>query len=160
MTDLIYAVPTIEEAIELGRFCTKCIDNSYGTRTCSDETAHKILEVTTSQISSGLVEKIVNPKTNDLIGFYAFKVPTEDTVSIELGNLFVHPDHHHQGIGTRLFQKAISKAKSLNHQRMFWVSDPGAEKFYLKCGASITGHDHNILNPAVPVPLFEIKIPL
>ena len=182
-SDLIFTKPTVHEARELGSFCTKCIDISYGTRTCSDEVSDQILTVTESQVTSGLVEMLVHPDTKDLIGFFALKDPavpladtvkdtgahtdtvtvsahtnTTDTLSIELGNLFVHPDYHHQGIGTRLFQQAISKAKSLNRHRMTWVSDPGAEAFYRKIGASATGHDHNILNPAVPVPLFEIQI--
>lgn len=210
MTDLLDSFSLEEPAASeagaeaLGKFSTHCIDATYGTRSCSDEKAHAVLAVTPVQVRAGLVEALVHRDSGAMVGFYALKVPSEDADYIELGNLFVHPDHQRQGIGTLLFQRALDRARALSLQlltlssislssagplhpygldtmqmeterkseehssitykrgkrkcRMTWVSDPGAELFYSKLGAHLTGRDVNLLNPTLPVPLFEISL--
>ncbi|MFK7823233.1 MAG: GNAT family N-acetyltransferase [Oligoflexales bacterium] len=154
--DTIFRVSSAREKPTLVNFAVESND-IYNTRTAKREVAEKIFDITESQFGEGFVEKLVDKKTNALIGFFSFKDSKENS-SIELGHLFISPDLINQGYGRQLFARALAKAKSLGKKRVYWISDPDAEGFYLKMGARKIGTDENILNPKVRVPLFEIKI--
>lgn len=51
-----------------------------------------------------------------------------------LDHLFVDPPFIGCGIGTKLFQHAISRAKKTEHTRMKILSDPHSKEFYTKMG--------------------------
>ena len=154
--DKAFELATSVEKNSLVNFAIESND-VYKTRTAKREVAEEVFDLVDSQFKYGYVEKLVDSKTDAIIGFYSLKKSRKNG-SIELGHLFVRPDLLKKGYGKILFARALEKAKSLDKNSMHWISDPDAEGFYLKMGAYKTGTDENLLNPKVPVPLFEIKI--
>ncbi|MFZ2361702.1 MAG: GNAT family N-acetyltransferase [Anaerolineae bacterium] len=71
-----------------------------------------------------------------IVGFYAL-VRQGDT--FELEHMWVDPQHTGAGIGTRLFEHAVRTVRSLGGSRLTIVSDPHAEGFYRRMGASRVG---------------------
>lgn len=135
-------------------------NDSYGTRTEKREIAEKIFEVSPQQFESKLVEKLFAKDCKQILGFYTLKDSEElkKAEKIELGHLFVKPGYFRKGLGSKIFHRANQKAKELHRKTLFWISDPDAEKFYLRLGAKKVGTDDNLLNPSVPVPLFEYSL--
>lgn len=132
----------------------------YKTRTAPVSTALEIFSITPEQINDGLVEKLMQKNCSVVLGFYALKTEPSDMAKqrIKLNLLFVNHKYIKQGIGTRLFNRAIDKARSIGMKTMHWISDPDARLFYTKYGATITGLDQNILDPKVPVVLFNMDL--
>ncbi|MCB1117969.1 MAG: GNAT family N-acetyltransferase, partial [Chlamydiia bacterium] len=56
---------------------------------------------------------------------------------------------------TLLFNRAVETVRLKGWKKLEWISDPNAEIFYLKMGATIIGHCENLLNPGSDLPLFE-----
>lgn len=155
-SNIAFEFASIEDKNTLINFAIESND-VYKTRTADRDVATKVFDIETSQIEASLVEKLVDQKSKNTLGFYALK-PSTQPDSIELGHLFVRPELIKKGLGSVLFKRAIARAKSLGKQRLHWISDPDAEGFYMKMGARMTGVGENLLNPQVPVPLFEICI--
>ncbi|MCB9229681.1 MAG: GNAT family N-acetyltransferase [Deltaproteobacteria bacterium] len=134
-------------------------NDSYKTRTADLSVAEEVFSVSAGQIEQGLVEKLVSfsDKCKVIVGFYSLKDDGNPS-EIELGHLFTDPKFFRKKIGTTLFYRAADKAKELGRNRMFWISDPDAEEFYLKMGAQKDGLDENLLNPKIPVPLFSYNL--
>ena len=154
-----FICPETSEKETLGSFCVFCIDCTYGTRTCSDKEALEFFEISDHEILSGYVEKLCDIDSKKLVGFYSLTkwfMSEDGIIVIELGSLFVHPDFQRRGLGTVLFRRAIAAAKSFNCTKLQWISDPHAELFYEAFGAVKTMYVHNILDPAVPSPWFEL----
>ena len=152
-----FKTPNVTELKGLVEFAIQSND-VYKTRKVSREIAVQVFELQPYQVEEGLIEKLVDEAGNTL-GFYSLKKPSRDKagkIEIELGHVFVKPGYMRRGLGTLLFERACSRAKSLGVARMYWISDPDAKDFYLKKGARLIGHDDNLLNPAVKVPLFEL----
>ncbi len=59
---------------------------------------------------------------------------------MELGHLWVHPEHMGAGLGRRLFEAATGEARARGASRLEIVSDPHAEGFYTALGARRFGH--------------------
>ncbi|WP_214407458.1 GNAT family N-acetyltransferase [Pseudonocardia lacus] len=58
---------------------------------------------------------------------------------LELGMMFVHPDHIGAGVGRELWTHAAATAADLGAERVTIDADPYAEAFYLAMGASRVG---------------------
>lgn len=69
-----------------------------------------------------------------------FQTETPDGVALELEALFVEPARIGQGIGRRLFQRALEYGARLAPRGQLWIqSDPNAEAFYVSRGAVRVG---------------------
>ncbi|MDX2040523.1 MAG: GNAT family N-acetyltransferase [Acidobacteriota bacterium] len=75
-------------------------------------------------------------ESDKLIGFYAL---VTDDGKTELEHLWVLPKWIGKGIGRQLLAHAIERAASIGAQRIEIVSDPNAEGFYRKAGATQIG---------------------
>lgn len=71
-----------------------------------------------------------------ICSFYALDLESEADDSIEMSALFVEPTAIGKGLGQRLFEHAVQKARALGASHMMIHSDPYAEKFYTKMGAT------------------------
>lgn len=56
-----------------------------------------------------------------------------------LQKLFVEPGHLRSGVGRKLLAWALTRARELDARQLVVEADPGAEAFYLRCGARIAG---------------------
>ena len=157
-----FVTPENRETDELAQFCVVCIDKTYGNRKCSYDQALEFFEIAKFEIDFGYAEKLVDIVSGEMIGFYSLarwqQSMEDDEISIELGNLFVHPKYHRQGFGGVLFRRSIQNAKTRNCTKMQWISDPNAALFYEKKGARRYGYDKNVINPGAPVPLYEMSL--
>ena len=71
-----------------------------------------------------------------ITGFYAL---SRDGSTFELEHMWVHPDDMGTGVGARLFEHAVSIARSLGGSILQIASDPNAEGFYRRMGAHRVG---------------------
>ena len=139
------------EEVALTTFAVQSNLEVHGTLVCTMEKAKQVLAVSEQQIEYGLVEKIVCSEDGSLIGFYSLKPLRESDQSMELGHLFIGSRFVKQGFGCTLFRRAAKNASDRGAVMMPFISDPDAVGFYLKMGATKTGEDINLLNPAVNV---------
>ncbi len=72
------------------------------------------------------------------VGFYALRVEAE---SADLEHLWVAPRAMRQGHGRRLFEHAERTARSQGCTRLRILSDPHAEGFYCRLGATVVAHE-------------------
>ena len=76
-------------------------------------------------------------RDGEIIGFYALSRQGE---TCELEHLWVDPQHMGAGVGTLLFEHAVQTVRSMGGSVLNIVSDPHAEGFYRRMGASRAGH--------------------
>lgn len=82
-------------------------------------------------------EEVWNAHCEDsILGFYAL---TGSGATLRLDNLWIMPVSIGQGIGSRLFRHAMQRAIALGATAVEIESDPNAEGFYQKMGASTIG---------------------
>ncbi len=74
------------------------------------------------------------------VGFYALE--SRDSV-MELEHLWVNPRWMGQGIGRALFEHAVLRARAACAVQLRVVSDPNAERFYLRMGARRVGQQES-----------------
>lgn len=72
------------------------------------------------------------------LGFFSL-IPTDRVGVIELDHFWVHPEGMGRGIGRAMFRSACDEALRRGLGTLFIVSDPNAEEFYLRMGATRTG---------------------
>lgn len=89
-------------------------------------------------------------------GFYKL-IPLEDNI-LELEALFVEPQYIGQGFGKLLLNHALKCAKEIGANYVEAQSDPQAEDFYLKSGASRVGYEPSgsIAGRMLPVVRFNL----
>jgi predicted N-acetyltransferase YhbS len=75
-----------------------------------------------------------------------------------LDHLWIEPAHMRKGIGCSLFYKAIEEAKKLSWRSFTITSDPFAEPFYLKMGATRIGERESKIKTGFFLPLLEFSI--
>ncbi len=127
----------------------------YGTRKADFEFTKQLFEVSDRSIEHQTVE--VLKSTDDLVGFYCIDI--QESGAVELTHLFVKSGLQRKGYGTILFNRCIEMAKRKGRsQKLSWISDPDSVGFYNKFGASVMGTEINLLNPGVPVVLFELDL--
>jgi len=76
---------------------------------------------------------------------------------IDLEHFWVEPDLHGRGVGRRLFLDAVRLARGRSAQRLVIASDPNAEGFYLRMGATRCG-DRPTAIPGRSLPLLEFPL--
>lgn len=76
-------------------------------------------------------------RDSEIIGFYALSRQGE---TCECEHLWVDPQHMGAGVGTLLFEHAVQTVRSMGGSIMNMVSDPHAEGFYRRMGASCARH--------------------
>lgn len=101
---------------------------------CAEDLTYRKADIKNSRylFKVGIVGKKIH-------GFYAldFEIDTQNTV--EMMALFVEPTAIGKGYGRRLFEHAVQTARDLGANSMLIHSDPYAEDFYLKMGATTIG---------------------
>lgn len=70
------------------------------------------------------------------VGVFAVS-KSEDTSELEA--LWVHPSCVGRGLGRTLFNKAVAEARAQGATSLVIKSDPNAEPFYIRMGASLAG---------------------
>ena len=111
---------------------------------------NKELTITANYITENTVYKLVQNK--EIIGYYSLIQIDQQT--IELDNLFIHPNVIGRGMGSLLLQDALNRSKEDGYTRMKLYADPHATKFYLKKGFEVVGQ----LETAIPnrfLPIME-----
>lgn len=101
-----------------------------------DESAMKIFaeELTlTTSLFAMLTEAWVAIEDDIIVG-YATLIARSPS-KVELEHLFVAPDRFREGIGSELFQRALSGARARGFQELMLISDPHATEFYRQRGA-------------------------
>lgn len=88
------------------------------------------------------------------LGFYALEHVHAELV--ELGFLFVEPDHIGRGIGRQLLHHASHLARELGYAEMRIVSDPHAAGFYQQMGARPWGEWHSPVVPGRRLPVLHL----
>jgi GNAT superfamily N-acetyltransferase len=81
-------------------------------------------------------EVFVAEQDAELIGFYAL-VLNENAAELE--HMWVRPAHIGTGVGKQLFYHAMERAAKKKAREVGISSDPNAEPFYLRMGATRTG---------------------
>jgi GNAT superfamily N-acetyltransferase len=85
-----------------------------------------------------------------IVGYHTLRRHPDS--AIELGFMFVDPDHFGKGIGTTLMNDAIAIARGLDTRQLILISDPNAVGFYQNFGARIIGqHNSNIAGRQIPI---------
>lgn len=81
----------------------------------------------------------VGTEDGNIRGFYALDLDTGSDDSVEMIALFVEPTALGRGMGRRLFEHSVQRARKSGAKIMMIHSDPYAEKFYLKMNAKNVG---------------------
>jgi GNAT superfamily N-acetyltransferase len=63
-----------------------------------------------------------------------------------------------KGYGTALFKRAVEIARIKGATLLSWISDPDSIEFYIKMGAECVGVEENLLNPDVPLGVFNLTL--
>jgi N-acetylglutamate synthase-like GNAT family acetyltransferase len=92
---------------------------------------------------------------NRCAGYYSLLTPEAGSAKLE--NLFIRPENIGEGIGSRLLEHAVGKARELGCEKIFLHSDPNATGFYLRHGFGITGQIASSI-PGRFMPLMEKEV--
>ena len=114
------------------------------------------LSVSRSSIGNSNFHYVVALVDEAIVGFYAFEGLLKD--EIELGALFVDPDHIGTGVGKALMEKAKRHAVSLGAKTLNIQGDPNAENFYIAAGGQLTGSKESESIPGRYLPTFRILL--
>jgi ribosomal protein S18 acetylase RimI-like enzyme len=91
------------------------------------------------------------------VGFYAL---VGEGREIELEHLWVLPEHMGTGVGRALFDHAVRRAASLGAEVLGIESDPNAEGFYRRMGATRVGEiNYRIDGQNRTLPLLLMEVP-
>lgn len=118
---------------------------------CVDE-----LSVSPGHIENCDFHYVVAVVNTQAAGFYALEGLSGD--EIELGALFVDPDHIGTGVGKTLVESAKLHAVNLGARKLNIQGDPNAEKFYRAAGAELTGSKESDSIPGRFLPTFQISL--
>ena len=90
----------------------------------------------------------------EIAGFYGFR---RNQNEIFLHDLFIEPKWIGKGVGTQLWNHAMQTARENGWEKFLIESDPFAEPFYIKLGATRIGE---IISPGSSraLPLLEFKL--
>jgi N-acetylglutamate synthase-like GNAT family acetyltransferase len=117
------------------------------------------LTVTAAAIASSEKHFVVAMQQQELVGFYALEclVDQQGDKQIELGALYVRPQHIGKGIGRLLMDRAKAHAGMLGARSVFIQSDPHAVEFYRAAGAVVVGEKESGSIPRRFLPLLEVS---
>lgn len=92
------------------------------------------------------------------VGFFSL-MPVERADTLDLDHFWVLPEAQGQGIGRRMFDRAVLEARRMGATRLTITAEPRAEGFYLRMGAvriggrtTVVGGEKHIL------PMMELVI--
>ncbi|MGH0031113.1 MAG: GNAT family N-acetyltransferase [Myxococcota bacterium] len=89
-------------------------------------------ELTLTPDALGEVDAYVIDLDGEPAAFYTLR-PVEQ--GVELEHLFVEPHALRRGLGRRLWEHAVERAREAGHRAIWIQSDPNAEGFYRAVGA-------------------------
>ena len=118
---------------------------------CVDE-----LRVSSANIEKGDFHYVVAVIDEEVVGFYQLEGLSGD--EIEMGALFVDPDHIGTGVGKALIERAKRHAVNLGASKLNIQGDPNAEKFYRSAGGAPTGSKESESIPGRFLPTFQISL--
>src|SRR2546421_8444919 len=75
-------------------------------------------------------------KHAQIVGFYGFR---RNEGEIFLHDLFIEPQSIGKGVGKQLWEHCLDTAKAEGYEKFLIESDPFAEDFYIKMGATRIG---------------------
>ena len=115
--------------------------------------------VTAEAIASSENHFVAAMQQQELVGFYALEglVDQQGEKQIELGALYVRPQHIGKGIGRLLMPRAKAHAGMLGARSVFIQSDPHAVEFYRAAGAVVVGEKESGSIPGRFLPLLEVS---
>ena len=96
---------------------------------------------------------VVVEMEGSIAGFYSLEIMKGEN---RLQNLWIEPSFMGRGLGKALFNHAKDRAISLGWTQFRIASEPNAEKFYLKLGATKVGELRSRIMPAVIMPHLEV----
>lgn len=99
---------------------------------------------------------VVAEVAGTIVGFYA--LARLSPAEAELEALFVEPDHIRRGIGRRLMEDALQRARTMAIRRIVIQGDPNAADFYRATGAVQVGTRESASIPGRILPLFAVSI--
>ena len=97
---------------------------------------------------------VVAERGGVLLGFYQVGGEPPDG---ELMDLFIEPDVIGAGLGRRLWEHAVQRARERGYRSLSLESDPNAEPFYLHMGASRIGEREVSPGRWLPVMLVSLE---
>lgn len=118
---------------------------------CVDE-----LTVSPINIEEDDLHYVVAEIDKEIVGFYNLEGLSGDEV--ELGALFVEPEHIGTGVGRALIERAKCHAVNLGASKLNIQGDPNAEKFYRLAGGEQTGSKESESIPGRFLPTFQISL--
>ena len=93
-----------------------------------------------------------------ICSFYALDKHSEPENSIELSALFVEPMMIGKGYGRLLFEDAVAESRAQKADSIMIHSDPYAEKFYIRMGATKVGNipSRSVIDREIPLLRYEL----
>lgn len=118
------------------------------------ETFRPELTLTPAQIEGDHVAVI--ERDCRLAGFVHLRPESADT--LELVSLFIDPWAIRQGLGQRLWDYAVARARAQGYAALTLESDPNAEAFYRRQGAVESGRRESTLMPGRVLTLMTLTL--
>lgn len=146
------AVP--EEAASLTRLALRS-KASWGYSEAFMQACEEELTVLPEAIRSDACHHAVADLGGEIVGFYTLENQVGDV--IELGALFVEPEHMGSGIGRLLLTAARQRAHTLGASRVTIQGDPHADGFYRSAGATRVGSRESGSVRGRMLPLYRIS---
>jgi GNAT superfamily N-acetyltransferase len=150
---IVFEIADISQSESLARFCVDSND-IYKTRKVNSETAQSILSIPEQAFADNTIEILKNG--TEIVGICGILI--RDSTDCEITHIFVKAGLQRKGYGTALFRRAVEIAKRKGVTLLSWISDPDSIDFYIKMGAECVGIEENLLNPDVPLGVFNLNI--
>lgn len=125
--EIIIALPS--DHLELTAL-TKLSKAHWGYGPGQIENWSDVLTITEDFISSNSVYKL--SEEGKIFGYYAYIL--DDSISVTLDSLFIHPDHIGKGFGKLLMDDFLKRIESEGMKNIFLEADPNATAFYQRYG--------------------------
>lgn len=128
---------------------------SWGYNEAFMESCKEGLTIHPSDITDQLnVIRVIENK--DIEGFYFLRIKESSLAKLRF--FFIDPPYQRKGLGAILFDDVVSVAKEWGIHSFIIESDPHAEVFYKKCGATTVGSVSPDSLERHVLPILEYKI--
>ena len=114
------------------------------------------LTITPAFIATGRVF-VAEEEGGTLLGI-ASVAPLEQDRTYDLVHLFIEPGAIGNGVGRRLFEAAVNKARDDGARRLVILADPNAAEFYRRLGASDAGEAPSESVPGRMLPMLHFEL--
>ena len=95
---------------------------------------------------------------DEILGFVALAPLEDEPGACDVAFLFVDPDHIGRGIGRALWRRMVRAATRGGAMRIVIESDPSAEGFYARMGATRVGDRPSPIDPARRLPVLSYDL--